>query len=126
MKRLTLAILLLAALCGGCLANAHHARRMTGTMIGQLQQAQRLVEAGQWQEAEGLTERAVRCWGEHRFYRYVMLNHNDTDQIARGLSAVSSALAQHDQEQYSAACARLMLQLHFLSEMEQPTLTNIL
>ena len=55
MRRLWIALALLAFLLGASLTNAWYAQRLTGDMREGLSQAQHLAEQGDWGRAEALT-----------------------------------------------------------------------
>ena len=57
---------------------------------------------------------------------HVFLRHSDTDQILRTFRQVIQYLDLEELDQYVAANADLVAQLELLSEMEQPSLVNIL
>jgi len=91
-----------------------------------LNQAQTLVEREQWDQAEELTRQVYQDWQDSHFYLHVVMRHSDTDQILRGFRAVEQYLVLEEPDQYTAANAELICQLELLSEMEQPSLVNIL
>ena len=125
MKRLWMAVLLLAALLSLCLVNAWYSLTLTQQLSGQLNQAQALVEQDQWEQARSITQEVYHSWNGHHFYLHVFLRHSDTDQILRGFRALDQYLALEESDQYTAANAELICQLELLSEMEQPSLVNI-
>ena len=126
MKRLLSAAALLLVLLGGSLWNAWYADRLTGRMAGQLEQAQELAARGTGRGAARLSRESFGLWQAHDAYLHVMMRHSDTDQILRGFRAVEQYLVLEEPDQYTAANAELICQLELLSEMEQPSLVNIL
>lgn len=126
MKRLVSAAALLLILLGGSLWNAWYADRLTGRMAGQLEQAQEQAARGDWEGAARLSRESFGLWQAHDAYLHVMMRHSDTDQILRAFRAVEQYLALEEPDQYTAANAELICQLELLSEMEQPSLVNIL
>lgn len=95
-------------------------------MAGQLEQAQELAARGDWEGAARLSRESFGLWQAHDAYLHVMMRHSDTDQILRGFRAVEQYLVLEEPDQYTAANAELICQLELLSEMEQPSLVNIL
>ena len=126
MRRLFAAVALLALLLGLSLANAWYTREITGRIGAQLALAQELAREGDWDGAREQTDLARRDWQEHSLYFHVTVRHSDTDGVLKGFRAVEEYLALQEPDQYNAANADLMAQLELLSEMEQPSLANVL
>lgn len=126
MRRLWMAVLLLVLLITLCLGNAWYSLTLTRQLADQLTQAQALVEKDQWDEARSITQKVYDSWNSHHFYLHVFLRHSDTDQILRTFRQVLQYLQLEELDQYAAANADLTAQLELLSEMEQPSLVNIL
>ena len=126
MKRLWIAAALLALLLGASLANGAHARKVTGDMREQLNQAQTQAEQGNWGRAESLTRQAYEDWQSRHFYFHTTMRHSDTDQVLRGFRAVLEYIQLQEPDQYNAANADLMAQLELLAEMEQASVVNVL
>lgn len=127
MKRLWMAVFLLAALLSLCLVNAWYSFTLTRQLSEQLNQAQTLVEEqDQWEPARTITQKVYDSWNGNHFYLHVFLRHSDTDEILRTFRQVIQYLDLEELDQYVAANADLVAQLELLSEMEQPSLVNIL
>lgn len=126
MKRLWMAVLLLGVLVALCLTNAWYSLTLTRQFSKQLSQAQQLVEQDRWAPARTLTQEVYDSWNGRHFYLHVFLRHSDTDQILRTFRQVLQYLQLEELDQYVAANADLIAQLELLSEMEQPSLVNIL
>ena len=116
MKRLWMAVLLLAALLSLCLVNAWYSLTLTQQLSEQLNQAQALVEQDQWEQARSITQEVYHSWNGHHFYLHVFLRHSDTDQILRTFRQVIQYLDLEELDQYVAANADLVAQLELLSE----------
>ena len=126
MRRLWIAVALLALMLGGALTNAWYSQHLTSRMGEQLRQAQAMTEEEQWAEAVSLTRTVYDSWQAHHFYLHVTMRHSDTDQILRSFRAVLEYLELEEPDQYNAANADLITQLELLAEMEQVSLTNVL
>ena len=126
MKRLWIAVLLLAALLGATLANAWYLGHLTGELTTALEEAEKLAEGGDWTGAQAATEDAFQRWNSHEIYLHILLRHADTDQIYAGFQEALEYLDCREAGEYSAANARLMLRLGLLSEAERLTLKNVL
>lgn len=126
MKRLWIAVLLLAALLAGSLWNARYAQSFSDRLIQPLRQAQKLANADQWEQAEQLTRSTYDQWEGKHFYLHTVMRHSDTDQIMEGFRTVFEYLALHEMDEYAAANATLITHLELLAEMEQASVVNIL
>ena len=126
MKRLWIAIAILAAVFAATLFNAHYLNGFTGQLSDMLTRAEVQAEAGNWPEAEELTQRAYHAWESHSSYLHILLRHSDTDQIHTGFREVQEFINCQEGGEYSAANARLIAQIELLYEAEQLTLKNVL
>lgn len=126
MKRLWISVVLLAALLTGSLLNARYADQLTSEMQNQLLQAQNMAEQGNWEDARSLTQQVYDRWQSLHFYLHSTMRHSDTDQILRGFRSVLEYLELKEPDQYNAANEDLVTQLELLSEMEQPSVVNVL
>ena len=125
MKRLWMAVLLLAALLSLCLVNAWYSLTLTRSLIYR-RTPEVYCYPDQWEQARSITQEVYHSWNGHHFYLHVFLRHSDTDQILRTFRQVIQYLDLEELDQYAAANADLVAQLELLSEMEQPSLVNIL
>ena len=126
MKRLWISAALLLVLLGASLVNALHIRTLSDHWVCQLEQSQRFVSAGEWEQAQTLTRQTYQDWNRHHTYLHSALRHQDTDEILRGFRGVLRYLDIREVDQYTAANADLMTLLELLAEMEQPSLVNVL
>lgn len=126
MKRLWIAVGLLALLLAASLTNAWYAQKLTGNMGERLRQAQTLTGQGNWDRAEALTRQVYEDWQDHHFYFHTLMRHSDTDQVLRAFRQVLEYLRLREPDQYNAANADLVAQLELLAEMEQATVVNVL
>lgn len=125
MKRLWIAVGILAVLLAGTLGNAWYARAFTEQLTGQLREAQEQASKGDWERAASLSQKVFQSWQSHRAYLHVLMRHSDADQILCSFRALEQYLALEEPDQYTAANAELITQLELLSEMEQPSWINI-
>lgn len=126
MKRLWVAILLLAAVFSGALLHTLYLRGLTGELTGLLVQAEARAEAGDWEGAQVLHQTALERWEDRDAYLHILLRHSDIDQIYAGFQEVAEFLTCQEAGEYSAANARLTTQIQLLYEAEQLTLKNVL
>lgn len=125
MKRLWIALALLAALLCGTLLHTWSLRGFTQGLTDSLDQAQALTRADRWEEARSLTEDTLQTWRDRDVYLHVLLRHADTDQIYAGFQETLALLESQEYGEYAAANARLITQIELLSEAEQLTLKNV-
>ena len=125
MKRLWIALALLAALLCGTLLHTWSLRGFTQGLTHSLEQAQELTRADRWEEARTVTQEALQTWRERDVYLHVLLRHADTDQIYAGFQETLALLDSQEYGEYAAANPRLITQIELLSEAEQLTLKNV-
>lgn len=128
MKRLYIALGLVALLAVLCTVHTVYLGRLTTELSGLLAQAQEQVERGDWAGADRLTRQSKEIWVEHEGYLHTTLRHADIDAI---LVSFDEALAflragERQSAEYAAVNARLITQIGLLLESELPTLTNLL
>ncbi len=128
MKRLYIALGLVALLAVLCTVHTVYLGRLTAELSGLLAQAQEQVERGDWEAADRLTRQSKEIWEEHEGYLHTTLRHADIDAI---LVSFDEALAflragERQSAEYAAVNARLITQIGLLLESELPTLTNLL
>lgn len=128
MKRLYIALGLVALLAVLCTVHTIYLGRLTTDLSGLLAQAQEQVERGDWEAADRLTRQSKEIWEEHEGYLHTTLRHADIDAI---LVSFDEALAflragERQSAEYAAVNARLITQIGLLLESELPTLTNLL
>lgn len=126
MKRLWIAVALLALLLALSLFHAYQINALTERLVERLEQAQSQAQVGQWSHARALTSQTYRDWQNSHFYLHTTARHADTDEILCAFRSVLQYLALEEMDQYAAANADLITKIHLLAEMEQASLTNVL
>ena len=125
MKRLWIALALLAFLLASTLANSFYLTRIIDGYELRLSTAQALAAQGVWTNASQLTQQVFHDWESRSFYFHILIRHTDTDAIHLAFREVQEYLILQETDQYTAANARLITQLSLLAEMEQLTLENV-
>ena len=125
MKRLWIALALLAAIFTGTLFHIRSLHGFTDTLSTLLEQADELAAAEDWDQARDLTVQAKDAWADRDVYLHVLLRHADTDTIYAGFRETLALLDSREYGEYSASNARLVTQIELLYEAEQLTLKNI-
>lgn len=123
-------LLLPAALLGGllafCLWNSAAMAAHTARWRTQLEEADRLAQAGSWEEAAAAIEESYADWDGRQTYLHVVTNHDAVDDAeAMYHRALAFARSREDSE-LRAELSDLRDRLRALSEMEEFSLRNIL
>lgn len=126
MKQIWIAVGLLLAILAGTLAHSFYLSGFTGELTALLEQAEERAEAGDWVAASEYNRKAHQVWDEKEIYLYLLLRHQDADEIYMSFCEVAEFLECEEGGEYSAANAKLIAQLKLLTEAEQLTLKNIL
>ncbi len=126
MKRLYIALAILAVVFGGTLYNAYYLNTFTSDLSALLERAEARAESGDWNASHKLTEQAYDFWKNNTLYLHVFLRHNNTDDVEMGFHEVQEFINMEERGEYSAANARLVTQIGLLYEAEQLSLKNIL
>ncbi len=126
MKRLYLAVLILAGLLAGSLLSAGWVGELTDSCRTRLFEAQALAERGEWAQARAVTQEVAQAWEDREFALYALMHHDEVDEIVLSLETVREYLEAEEAGRYAAANAALMEQLRLLAEMERPSLENVL
>lgn len=126
MKRIAIAGAILAGIFALALTHSFHITRYTRELTALLEEAESCAESGQWEKAGETCRRAHQLWNDKAVYLHVLFRHEDTDAIYTSFHEMEEFLQCREEGEYSAANARLMVQLELLAEAEQPSLKNIL
>lgn len=126
MKRAWIASAALLAILAAALWHSFHVASLTGRLTSCLVEAQTQAEAGQWDRALELTESAHREWSAHDSYLHLFLHHTEVDSIDVVFREAEELIKCRESGEYSAANARLIVELELLAEAERLTLENVL
>ena len=126
MKRIWICCGILAFLFLGALGNSFYLHRLSETMVDTLLQAQAAAEEEHWDRAASLTAEVESQWSSHAKYLYIMMRHNEADDVTIGLQEVQQLLRWGENAEYTSANARLITQIQLLTEMEELSIENLL
>lgn len=126
MKRLYIALAILALVFAGTMFNARYLNSLTTDLTTLLERAEARAESGDWRATANLTEQADKLWNDHTLYLHIFLRHSDTDDVEVGLHEVAEFIQMEERGEYSAANARLVAEIGLLYEAEQLSIKNIL
>ena len=125
MKRLWIALGILAVLLSAALCCGAALRGSLSDVAQELRLAHEAVQAGDWAQAQTVTARAFRLWERSSGSLHFLLRHGDIDAISLGFQEVTQLLNHRERGDYAAANARLIAQLGLLWQAEQLTLQNL-
>lgn len=126
MTRFWIALSLLIAMLGACLANSMYLDDLTGNITSQLSAAEEMAERGAWDQAIAITEQCLADWNSHHAYLHIISRHSDTDEILISFRCVLQSLKLNEMDEYAAENLELITKLRLLAEIEQPDLLNVL
>lgn len=126
MKRLICAAFILLFVLGSTLYTSRYLSGLVSEYRDSLIKAGELAEQGSWGQALAITGDAFDAWEKHDFSLHVLLHHTDIDAVRLTFQEVQEYLKLAEQDQYTAANARLITQLQLLIESEQLTVKNVL
>jgi hypothetical protein len=126
MKRLWIAVALLAALLICSFVNYFYIKAFCKELTGDLSHAEEYAQAGNWDLTEKNIGSALSKWESHEHYLHIVFIHQDIDQILISFHSLQQ-LAQHRETlgMFSSSCAGLITQIDLLYEMDELTLENI-
>ncbi len=126
MKRVAVAVLILALTLAAAIGNGIYLSRSTGQVTALLEQAEDAAGQGEWADALALAEEAERRWMAADLYHHIVLHVDSLEDIAGGFQEVYQFLLTQDGPEAAAASGRLANKLRMTAEAEQLRLENIL
>ena len=125
-KGLLVPAALLAAVLAFCLWNSAAMTACTDRWRAQLEEADRLAQAGDWENAAAAIREGYADWSARQTYLHIVTSHDAVDSAeAMYHRALAFAESREDSE-LRAELADLRDQLRLLAEMEEFSLRNVL
>ena len=125
-KGLLLPAALLAAILAFCLWNSAAMTACTDRWRARLEEADRLAQAGDWENAAAAIREGYADWSARQTYLHIVTSHDAVDSAeAMYHRALAFAESREDSE-LRAELADLRDQLRLLAEMEEFSLRNVL
>ena len=116
----------LAAILAFCLWNSAAMTACTDRWRAQLEEADRLAQAGDWENAAAAIREGYADWSARQTYLHIVTSHDAVDSAeAMYHRALAFAESREDSE-LRAELADLRDQLRLLAEMEEFSLRNVL
>ena len=117
---------LLAAVLAFCLWNSAAMAACTARWQAQLEEADRLAQAGDWEGAAAAIRRGYADWSAGQTWLHIVANHDAVDG-AEAMYHRSLAFAEsREDSELRAELADLRDQLRLLAEREEFSLRNVL
>ena len=125
-KGLLVPAALLAAILAFCLWNSAAMTACTDRWRAQLEEADRLAQAGDWENAAATIREGYADWSARQTYLHIVTSHDAVDSAeAMYHRALAFAESREDSE-LRAELADLRDQLRLLAEMEEFSVRNVL
>nr|WP_297274588.1 DUF4363 family protein [uncultured Agathobaculum sp.] len=112
MRRLCIALLLLALLIWGSWWSLHAVEQVTGSIV-------RKIEAGE-------LDKAHQQWDSAQLLLGSLLLHDEIDQADRLFDRVLAAHEAGSTDDFLLDCTELLAQLNHLPDLERPSFINLL
>lgn len=126
MKRLWIALGVLALLLAGSLWNTARVTRVSDTLTAALNQAEAAVAEDDWDTAAALTQQALEQWTAAEPWLAFVLCHENTDAVTTGFQEVLGFLQYRSAPEYDSANGALVAQVEHLAEIEALNWKNVL
>lgn len=126
MKRFVISLTLLGLICLGGVWNTAHLKELTDELGNLLAQAEASAITGEWEEASRLTGLAFRQWEEHQRYFFIMVQHDQIEEVEAGFEAVKAYIHYQETPEYTSANETLMTQLEHIWAAERFSWENLL
>lgn len=112
MRRLGIALLLLALLIWGSWWSLHAVEQVTGSIVREIQ--------------AGNLDQAHQHWDDAQLLLGSLLLHDEIDQADRLFDRVLAAHESENSEDFLLDCTELLAQLNHLPDLERPSFINLL
>lgn len=125
-KGLVIPAALLAVILAFCLWNGAVMSAHTGRWRAQLEEADRLVRAGDWAGAAAAVHGSYADWSARQTYLHIVTGHDAVDDAEAMYHRCAAFAERKEDSELRAELADLRDQLRLLSEMEEFSLRNVL
>ena len=126
MKRIFMALGLLAVITGFCIFSVVRVHRICDDTKAVLRQAETCCVNGDFKGVEGTVYLAQAIWKKHEGFLGMALRHTETDDISVMFSTLLEAASQRDSEEFMLRNRELLALINGLSHMEIPFHYNVL
>lgn len=126
MRRIWIAVTMLAAITALSVWWVQEAEAFTGQAASYVEQAQQSAQEGDMDAAHLQIQRAQQVWDLRRGLYGAMMRHQEADEITMDFAAAEVNAGLERREEFLVLCAQLLTELHHIADMERPRLYNIL
>ena len=125
-KGLLIPAALLAVILAFCLWNSAAMARHTALWRAQLEEADRLAQAGDWDGAAAAIQEGYAAWSARQTYLHIVTSHDAVDGAEAMYHRALAFAGSKEDSELRAELADLRDQLRLLAEMEEFSLRNVL
>lgn len=125
-KGLLVPAALLAAILSFCLWNSAAMTACTAQWRAQLEEAEGLARAGNWEEAAAAIREGYADWSRRQTYLHIVTSHDAVDGAEAMYHRCLAFAESREDSELLAELADLRDQLRLLAEMEEFSLRNVL
>lgn len=126
MKKLIVALLILAAVIGFCSWSTWHVDQICQDTTELLKQAETYCALGDFESAKDLIYRSQSIWNYHEGFLGMALRHTESDDIGILFPPLLETCMQRDAEEFTRRNVEMIATLKHLSRMEIPYYFNVL
>ena len=126
MRAYALPCLVLAALLAFSLWNGRQITDFTRQCSDTLDLADRQAGADQWDAAEESLAQSYDCWSGRQTLLHIMVHHDEIGEAEALYRRARIYVLARDLSSFRAELTALRSELRILSEMEQPSIKNVL
>ena len=126
MKRLWVAVTLLALAAGLCVGASLYQHHCIDQMLNTLDLLERAYSAEQKQSALALARQLVKDYQQAGRLLYCFIAHSDLAESQETIALLPALLQEGKQEEFQMELARLREQLRYLRDIDDPLPQNIL
>ena len=125
MKREILAAGILILLAGFSVWNLYYVKNMTAEISQTLTESYSYAEAGDWEQAAKLAQKAESLWLAEEEYTHVFIYHSELDLITNAFGDYYSEIYRQDAGGTAGALHKLLDHIEGLYELERVTIKNV-
>lgn len=125
MKRVWIAVLLLAIVCGLGISEYYLNTKEADYTVSEIQAVQKLVKEGKSQPAKEKFRNLKEDWERKTGIMSIFVSHKPIDEISCSISTAYTYLENDDTPEFFAECERAECHLRYFKELEYPKINNI-
>jgi len=119
------AVVILLALTGFSVFNCYYMEKITTELSADVTRAEELALSGEFDAAAAAVDGASRSWLRRCGYLYVIVRHEEIDQISGLFPEMSGILREHNAGEAGGAADKIRVKLTALRDMQRVTLSSV-